>query len=385
MFHHLIWRSALALVLVAAGLLLGCGRSAHLVPPKQQVRAAIAGGLPSFLTLVTFDWEPISTGPESIKVNFKASVEAEEDLYRVEGEAEGPSKVVLLTLVQAGGATCTLSGFVVGRRFMDQWTLDAPRFQKGLDLLGKPRSAFGSHAFVMGTAEANAALQRQTLAIAQAQQLQQAALEEQERTRLARAALQAREEQARKARLEQARSTLEEQGRKEGEQRRQLEAQRLQEAAEVRQQLLTATAPGTRYLGTRTGLNGSVQPLCLVFVGQKDGLLRAEVNNPDEASEKRTFTGELRFNAQAEGDSVVAYTIVMYGLPVHKNDPDRNSIYERAATLKLYLTGQGLEGVAVVGLTDQFPVRLQRAGTHPPLAPGATEPQPGAAVKNQVR
>ena len=139
MMKHIFWRCALAIVLMAICVLTGCGRNTHLAPPKQQVRDAVAGELPPFLSLVSFEQEPIATGPESGKVNFKANIEADEDLYRVESDVDDPSKVTLLKLVHAKGSQSMLYGLLEAHRFMDQWTLETPQFQKRLVLFGKPR------------------------------------------------------------------------------------------------------------------------------------------------------------------------------------------------------------------------------------------------------
>ena len=160
--------------------------------------------------------------------------------------------------------------------------------------------------------------------------------------------------------MEKARIEFEKQSQITAQQRQQTEAQRQQAAATARQQLIAASAAGTRYAGTKTGLNNSVQRVCVIFVEQKDSWLRAEVSDPDDAKAKRVFTGALRFNAEPERGGAVAYAIVLHGLPANTANPDRNSLFERAITLKLRLTGQGLEGVADAGLTDQFPIRLQR-------------------------
>ena len=137
-------------------------------------------------------------------------------------------------------------------------------------------------------------------------------------------------------------------------------SQREQAAAAARQRLLAATAPGTRYLGTRIGYNGSTQRLALVFREQQGVRLRAEASNPDDQKEKRAFTGELRFNAQPATNGAAASTIVLHGQPSNKVNPERNSIYERAIDLRLYLTGQGLDGIADAGLDDHFPIHLPR-------------------------
>lgn len=370
MIHHILRRGALALVLVAVGALTGCGRSTHEAPPKQLVHDAIAGALPPFLLLVNLEQEPIATSPETVKINFKATVETEEELFAVEREVDGLKKLTLLKRLQPAGGKCPLYGSLVAHRLIDQWTLESPQFQQSPAQLGKPRAAFGALAFVAGTAEAEAAVQRQTAANEQAQHMQQALAVKEERYRLARAAEEARVEHMRKAAEAAARMVFEKQNRVATEQRQQTEAQRQQAATTTRRNLFAATATGTRYIGTKTGLNNSEQRVCLVFTEQTDTWLRAEASNPDDANEKRKFSGDLRFNAEPEYAGGNAYTVVLYGLPSNKTNPDRNSIYERAITLKLCLTDHGLEGVADAGMMVRFPVRLHRDNA-PATAPAA--------------
>jgi hypothetical protein len=359
---------ALAVGLAVVTVLTGCGRSLRQAPPARQVQAAVAAALPPCCKLQRLEQEPITINPESVKVNFKALVVVTEDLYQAERAVTGAPKVTLLKLVQAEGSKRALYGSVVAHRLIDQWTLGVPQLQLGPQPFGKPRDAFNAHAYVAGTAEAHAAL----AAAAQEQQSQKAALEKLERETLAqaerdeserkaRAELQARSEQVRKERLEQARLAFEAQSRKEAAQRLQAEEQRQQAGAAARQKLLQATAVGTRYVGSKTGYNASVQRIGLVFTEQKNTLLRAEVINPDDPSEKRAFTGELRFNAEPDKAGAVAYAIVLEGQRAHKSNPNPNSIYDRAVTLRLQLAADGLEGVADAGLGEQFPVRLQGA------------------------
>ncbi|MCX7006814.1 MAG: hypothetical protein NTY53_06135 [Kiritimatiellaeota bacterium] len=359
--HHTLSRLALALACVTAGMVSGCGRGAREAPPAQQVQDAVANSLPAHFTLLKLDLEPIATGPENAKFNFKATVELAEDLFAVEREVDGPTRVTLLKQTQPGGTKLLLYGHLVAHRLIDQWTLEPPQFQKDFRSLGKPRSVFGKHAYPAGSPEANEALRKQAAETEQLQQLQQSVAEQQERTQKARAENQAREEQERKARLEKARLAFEEQNRKVNEHHQQTEAQWAQADAAARQQLLAATAPGTRYLGPRIGVNASTQRLALVFLEQQGTRLRAEASNPDGQTEKRTISGDLRFNAQPASNGAVAYTIVMHGLPSNKVNPERNSIYERTIDLKLHLLGQGLDGVADAGFGDVFPLHLQRS------------------------
>ncbi len=357
------WRHILLCSLLTSPVLLsGCGRDPRVAPPVSQVQDAIAAALPAHLTLLTLEQEPIPTSREDVKINFKATLEAAEELYTVERVAEGLAPVTLLRLTQPGGAQLTLYGQLPAHRLMDQWTLDAPQFQQDVRAWGQPHGAFGARAYPAGSAAAAAALRKLAADAEQMQQLQQTVTEQQERARQEDAERQARAEQERKQRLAQARRAFEEQHRQATAQQQQTTTQREQAVAEARQKWLAATAPGTRYLGTRLGKNNSTQRLALVFLEPKDARLRAEASNPDDPREQRLFTGELRFHALPEKNGAPAYPIVLHGQPSNKVPPEPNSIYERAVDLKLRLTAQGLDGLADAGLGVQFLIHLQRAG-----------------------
>ena len=126
--HHIV-RSVLFVVAFA---LAGCCEltSPYQAPPKQQVRDALRASLPPFLSLDSIELEPIPTGPEAVKVNFKATVTPKEDLYQVDREVEGTPRVTLLKVVQAAGTEVSLYGSVEAHRTMDLWTLGSPEIKE---------------------------------------------------------------------------------------------------------------------------------------------------------------------------------------------------------------------------------------------------------------
>ena len=354
--------------------------SQYQAPPKRQVEDAVRAGLPPFLSLDSIELEPISTGPEAVKVNFKATVTPKEDLYQVDREVEGTPPVTLLKVVQAAGTRASLYGSVEATRTMDQWTLESLEIQVGLRQFGAPRGAFHAQSYVTGSNEANAALRQQAANAAELERARKAAREQEESERIARQEQEAREAKARQGREEQSRIVLEEQRKKEMEQRKKEEEERQKEDEAARQKLILATVPGTRYVGT-ISYRDQRQRLRLVFTEQKNFLIRAEASNPDRPKEKQTFVGELVFKPQPESDrSGVAYPIVLS--PVGKQDFPYETFhgevwafYERGeGSLKLLLTDTGLEGEAHMGY--DYTIRLQREGT-PVAKPPAAEP-PGS-------
>ncbi|MGA2138576.1 MAG: cell envelope integrity protein TolA [Verrucomicrobiia bacterium] len=352
MINHTNHRIVSSVLLVVAFALTGCGKSTPKSPPKQQVRDAVAAVLPPFLSLDSIELEPISTGPESVKVNFKAIVAPKEDLYQVDREVPGTPKVTLLKAVQAAGTKASLYGSLEARRMMDKWTLELTEIPVGLEQFGKPRGAFSAQSYVTGTDEANTALRQQAVNAELQEQAKKAALQRQERERIA------REEQ-----LEQTRMAAEEQRKKEAEQRK-------AEEEAVRQKLMLATVPGATYIGT-ISREKELQRIRLVFTEQKGFLVRAEVSNPDNSKQKQTFTGELVSNPKPERNRSVAYPIVMSpvgegtskGSGQYGFDTSFDYFYRVVSVpLKLRLTDTGLEGesdTTVLGW-GLFTLRLQR-------------------------
>ena len=161
MSRYTYLRSVMYVLLGAAFALAGCGQSSQQSPPKQEVRDAVAAALPPFLSLDSIELEPISTGSESVKVNFKAIVVPKDDLFQVDREVDGTPRVILLKMVQASGTKDSLYGSLEAHHMMDKWTLDSPEIQIGLTQLGTPRGSFPPQSYVTGSDEANAALRQQ--------------------------------------------------------------------------------------------------------------------------------------------------------------------------------------------------------------------------------
>ncbi|MCX5647646.1 MAG: MAP7 domain-containing protein [Planctomycetota bacterium] len=363
----------LSFFLVIAFALAGCGEKTSQAPPKQMVQDTVRASLPPFLSLDSIELEPIPTGPEAVKVNFKATVTPKEDLYQVDREVEGTPPVTLLKVVQAAGTEVSLYGSVEASRTMDQWTLESPEIQVGLRQFGAPRGAFPAQSYVTGSKEANEALRQQAANAAEIERARKAAREQEEleriarqeqeeRERIARQEQEAREAKARQEREEKERIALEELRRKEMEQRTKEEEERQKEEAAVRQKLILATVPGTRYIGTMVE-GDEIQRIVLVFTEQKDFLIRAEANNPDKPKSKQTFTGTLVFNPQPEEGT--KYHIVMSPISAGSAEDYTYFYTSKEGSLKLCLTDTGLEGYAQMSY-HRYTIRLKREGT--PLA-----------------
>jgi len=209
----------------------GCSGGTSKSPPKQNVQDTVRASLPQFLTLDSIELEPIPTGPEDVKVNFKATVTPKEDLYQIDREVEGTPKVTLLKVVQPAGIKASLYGSVAAHRTMDQWSIQPPQIDVGLRQFGMPRAAFDAQSYVTGSNDANEALRQQATNAEKIAQAKEAARAERERERKALEEQKAREEEARKKREEQTRVALEMQRQKEAEQRRLEKLQREREAA----------------------------------------------------------------------------------------------------------------------------------------------------------
>ena len=343
--------------------LTGCG-STH-SPPKQQVQDTIAAALPPVLSLNSVELEPVSTGSESAKVNFKAIVTPKEDLHQVDREVEGTPRVTLLKVVQATGAKMSLYGSVEAHRMMDLWTLDSPQIQTGLEQLGKPRGAFPPQSYVTGSSEALAALKQQAANAEAQRQAKEAALRQQAAEEKAAAERREIEEKARAEREEKQRIAMEKQRAAIAEENRKAEEKRKAEEEAVRQKFLTATVAGTHYVGTLS--HGSeVQSIRLVFTEQDNSLIRAEANNPDKPRWKQTFTGHLVLDPKSgRGEPDVSYIISLSPVGEQSiNDSDDPfagawPFYTGNGSLKLRLTDTGLDGEAQMG-GSEYTIHLQQ-------------------------
>jgi hypothetical protein len=374
------------------------------------VQDAVAANLPPFLSLDSVEIEAVPIGPETVKVNFKAIVLPKEDLYQVDREVEGSPKVTLLKLVQSAGTKVSLYGSIAAHRIMDQWTLDSqPKFEVGLEQFGTVRGAFSAGSYVTGSDEANAALKEQVANAALQEQAKKAALEQQEIER--KAALeqqeieqksqderQAREEKIRREREEQARIAFEEQQKKLTEQREKEAEQQKAEEDAANQKLILATIPGTRYIGTIKTQKDTIQRIQLIFTEQKDLVIGAEADNPDNPKEKRTFIGELRFTPKPEEDGSPGYSIVMspvgkgtkyIGINADLIEGFYDATWGDGDALQLRLTDKGMEGEALKnradlssgnGLIICLQGETSRSSASPTAAP-ATRPQPSAPIE----
>lgn len=315
-------RNISALVFLLAATFAGCGENTKQAPPKQQVQDAVRAAMPPFISLYSLEMEPISTGTDAAKVNFKAVVTPREDLYRLDRKVNGNPTVTLLKVVQTAGSKATVYGTIEAQRNMDKWTLKTPELQSGYEQFGRPKGSFDAQSFALGSAEANDALKQQAVNAEQEAKDRKALLEKQEK-------------------LEQ-----------------DFQSKRQQDQQANKRALLEATAPGRRYVGS-IAWRQERQRLRLVFSEQKGFLLQAEASNPDKPSEKQTFAGELNFDPRPDENSRVTYSILLSPIRAQTAVSGRWEFYQREGSLSLNTTDSGLEGEANIG-GRQYQIRLQK-------------------------
>ena len=326
-----------AACLLALGLT-GCAPRGKNSPPPEQVRDAVSAALPPYLILADNEAEPISTGPDTAKTNFKASVSPKEDLFVVDHRVEGDPPFLLVKLVQATSSKTTIYGSVLAQRTVDRWSLDAPVFTDDLQRFGSPLASFGPRSYAVGSPEAAQALQALS---AHNDELERQRKEKEEKDRQARQA-----EADQKQRAEQAAKD---------------QKQRQEQAA--KDKLFRATAPGTRYLGTLTDPSSTAsQRLRLTFTEQTGNLLRAEVSTPDKPAEHRSLSGELVFAPQLDNNFLAnkAYPIRLSAAN-GKQGPSSllGRFFQQNGPLGLIPTEEGgLEGEAVI--FQRYIIHLQR-------------------------
>jgi len=345
MINYTCHRTVVAFLLAVVFALAACGIDKPHSPPKQQIQNAVAAVLPPSLTLHAIDLESIPTGPDEVKVNFKAAVMPKEDLYQVARQVEGTPKVTLLQVVQPAGSKASLFGSVAARRTMDQWAIDPPQIEIGLRQFGAPRAAFDAQSYLAGSNEANEALKEQAANAEKLARAKEEARMEREKERKALEEQQAREDEARQKREEQAKVELEKKRQKEIAQRKIEEEQRQKEEDAAHQKLVLATVPGTRYIGTISYI-GKSRRLRLVF-GQEKGMIEVEASDPDSPGLKRLFGGELLSNPKP-GEHGEVYPFLL--APAGRGTGDYHSFPfdsfygSDGSPLRLRLTDTGLEG-----------------------------------------
>jgi len=365
------------LALVATLTVAGCAGKPK-SPPKDKVQDIVRASVPPFLALESIDLEPIPTGQEEVKINFKATVTPKEDLYQVDRQVEGTPAVTLLKVVQTAGSEASLYGSLVARRTMDQWTIDPPQIEVGLRQFGSPRGAFDARSYLTGSTEANEALKEQAVNAEELARAKEAARAEQERELKARLERQALEEKAKRERRaieererlereEKARVELEKKREEELAKRKLEEEQRKKELEAARQKILLATAPGTRYVGTlnRDRVLGGKEThgLCLLFTDQKGFLLTAEATCPDAPKEKQTFKGQVIDNLQLQKGSKAPYPIVMSPTGGRGFAATSSFLWffrGSEGSIELRLTDDGLEGKTGGWQFGGHTIRLQR-------------------------
>lgn len=326
-----------SLGLAAAFILPGCsGEDARVAPLKSEMEAHVKAAISPFLSLADLETEVIPVKENRVKISFKAKVKASEDLFIADRRIEDDRQLMILKKSQASGAEANLYGSMFAERMMDKWDISPADIESGMAQLGSPRGSFDPRAMVDGSPE-----MKQFFADREA-----------ERAALAKA----EEEQARKS--EEARLAL-------------LEEKRSAREA-TRKKLTEATAVGKRYRGILVQSPGSRevrQAVELQFTSQSGALITAELHNPDEPSHKQTFTGELVFEPEEEGNrsNERLYPIVLSPTQAKKervseNERDRFRIYFEECVLKLGLTNEGLEGEATTKRYGiDFALRMQTA------------------------
>lgn len=310
-----------ATLLLAAG----CAKAPKNEPPAGKVEQAVKATLPPFLTLESLKTEPVPVGPEKIKVNFSAALSPKEDLFIADGELEGDSEIVLLRPVMKTGTRANAYGYVIARRMMEDWQIEHVEVVSGKEQFGGPRGAFGPQAVVAGSPEAEAALQRV------------------------------------KAKLEEGRRQKEEQERENERARQEMEARRHQEIEALKERLLQATTPGTRYIGFLTNYYGQHQPLRLEFTERNGFMVKAVAVNPQNPSHSQSFHGQLAAKPDEEDrskENKKFYPIWLSPVSPQEFMAGRWDFYRHEGWLGLEVSEDGLEGSAY--MAGDYRVRLQK-------------------------
>lgn len=292
----------LALILCLSG----CGDSGKSGPPKSDVQAAVSLGLPPFLSMKGVETETISSGEDTVRVNFKATVAPKENLYLIERRVAGTPAITLLKLVQAENAESSLYGTLQARKVVDKWSLEKPVIQNGLEQFGSPKVAFDGLSFVNGSPEAERALREQTANAEKASAERRAAIERQvaeqeaiaaaSRAGAEREAAMKREEEEKQAAMvrqqEEDKRKLEEKA----EMVRQGERAKVKAAEDAeRDKLSNLLSEGAEFVGVVSHPRSQTRIRVAFKVTARQGMLVSiAARHPDDPNEKREFHGEIK-------------------------------------------------------------------------------------------
>jgi hypothetical protein len=212
---------------------------------EQEIKAlaedTVRASLPAMLSVESIELEKIPMDADPIMVKFQAIVAPKEDLCQLDRVSEVPRtpNVILIKIVQDAGTKVSIYGSVAVRRAADRWTAQPPEIQ-GLEQFGSAKSRAAFPSPSYITGSPEAD-----------------------------------------------------------------EALKKQAAAwqAIKDELLKATAKGTRYIGTivNTIVNNKEQRrILLVFVEQTDIMVVAEVSDPDRPDVKRKFGGKIVFDPKPD-------------------------------------------------------------------------------------
>ena len=293
-------------LLVSSVLFTACSDSGKSGPPKADVQSAVSLVLPAYLSMKGIETEAISSGADSVKVNFKATVAPKENLYLVERRVAGSPAVTLLKLVQPEKTESTLYGSIEAKKVVDKWTLEKPVIQNGLTQFGAPKDSFDAFSFVVGSHEADQSLKEQIANLEKASAERKAILDRRiaeeeaiagsERAAVARAAALKKEDEDKQAAML----------RQQDEDKQKLEAKaqmaRQEELAKVkiaedaaRDKLSKMLSEGAEFTGVVSHPKSQSRiRMAFKVTGRQGMLVSISARNLDDPSEKREFHGEIK-------------------------------------------------------------------------------------------
>lgn len=123
---------------------IGCsGEDSHAAPPSDQLQSKLKSKIPPYLAIVEFKTEVIPVAGDQVKINFKATVRANEDLHEPDGYLEvGEQSYYVLKRCQSSGDETLLYGSIFAVRRVDNWDISDPEISSGLDGIGRPKKVF---------------------------------------------------------------------------------------------------------------------------------------------------------------------------------------------------------------------------------------------------
>jgi hypothetical protein len=145
-------RIVIALVPLS-GIVASCGT----VPSEEASKEHLQTEFPAYIALNQVSFEFVKTSQNRVLVKFGAEVRVREDLFILEKQLEGDTKTNIVKMVSKSNEDKILYGRFGAQKLGRAWNFGAMQMESPI---GEPISRFSRPVYVLGTEEADSALQQ---------------------------------------------------------------------------------------------------------------------------------------------------------------------------------------------------------------------------------